>query len=151
MSSASHTNSDQSRHRASGSCWAGRCDATNWSALNIATMVICFMVYWPIGLFVLFWIISGRDVLDLPDAIRRLWSRITDSCHAQHGAGTRDTTNNVVFNEFQEAQYERVREIKDEIKARARRFREFRAKARRRADEEEFNQFMADAPLRKDR
>ena len=150
MSSASHTTADQRSHRSSGPCRAGRRDGANWSAINIAAMVVGFMAFWPIGLFVLFWIISGRDVQDLPDTVRRQWSRITDGCRSQQGSGTQGTTDNVVFNEFQEAQYERVREIKDEIKARTRRFREFRANTRRRADEEEFNQFMADAPLRED-
>lgn len=117
----------------------------NWSGLNIAAMVVGFVLFWPIGLFVLFWIITGRDVQDLPDAIRSLWSRVNDGLRG-NSSDSRNTTENVVFNEFQQAQFERIREIKDEIKKRARRFTDFRAKAKRRADEEEFNQFMSDAP-----
>ena len=119
----------------------------NWSGLNIAAMVVGFVLFWPVGLFVLFWIITGRDVQELPDAIRGLWSRVDDVWRG-NGSDSRATTENVVFNEFQQAQYERIREIKDEIKARARRFRDFRAKAKRHADEEEFNQFMSDAPAK---
>ena len=55
-------------------------------------------------------------------------------------------SDNVVFNEFQQTQYDRIREIRDEIKERSRRFAQFRANAKRRADEEEFNRFMGDAP-----
>lgn len=123
-----------------------RCGGS-WSGLNIAAMVVGFVLFWPIGLLLLFWIISGRGVQELPDAFRGLWSRVDDAWRG-NGSGTRATTENVVFNEFQQAQYERIRDIKDEIKKRAQRFRDFRAKAKRRADEEEFNQFMSDAPAK---
>ncbi len=57
-----------------------------------------------------------------------------------------DVEDNVVFSEYQQTQYDRIREIKDEIKSRSKRFNDFRASAKRRADQEEFNQFMADSP-----
>jgi len=119
----------------------------NWSGLNIAAMVVGFVLFWPLGLFLLFWNITGKDVQELPNAIRGLWSRVDDAWRG-NGSDSRSTTKNDVFNEFQQAQYERIREIKDEIKKRARRFRDFRARAKRRADEEEFNQFMSDAPAK---
>jgi len=119
----------------------------NWSGLNIAAMVVGFVLFWPVGLFLLFWIITGRGVQELPDAIRSLWSRVDDAWRG-NDSDSRATSENGVFNEFQQAQYERIREIKDEIKERARRFRDFRATAKRRADEEEFNQFMSDAPAK---
>ena len=148
MSTAHNNTTDHSR--SSGYCRAARCTGSNWSAFNIATMVVGFIIFWPIGLLALCWIISGRDVQDLPDTIRRQWSRFTEDCSRSPGSGGPGVTDNVVFSEFQQAQYERIREIKEEIKARARRFREFRANARRRADEEEFNQFMSDPPSRND-
>ena len=134
---------DRSRH---GRRNGHRCGG-NWSGLNIAAMVVGFVLFWPVGLFVLFWIITGRDVQELPDAIRNLWTRV-DNAWRGNGSDSRGPTENVVFNEFQQAQYERIRDIKDEIKERAQRFRDYRARAKRRADEDEFNQFMADAPAR---
>ena len=122
-----------------------------WTGLNIAAMVVGFMVAWPIGLFVLLWIVLGRDVQELPDEVRRQWSRVSDAWRGQGAGSDRAETDNVVFNEYQQAQYERVREIKEEIKSRARRFREFRANAKRRADEEEFDRFMGEAPVRDSR
>ena len=56
-------------------------------------------------------------------------------------------TDNVVFNEYQQTQYDRVNEIKEEIKVRAKRFYEFRSDAKRRADAEEFNNFMSNSPV----
>ncbi|NIT62374.1 MAG: DUF2852 domain-containing protein, partial [Gammaproteobacteria bacterium] len=42
-------------------------------------MVVGFVLFWPIGLFLLFWNITGRDVQELPQAIRSLWSRVDDA------------------------------------------------------------------------
>jgi hypothetical protein len=117
-------------------------------------MVVGFVLFWPVGLCVLLWSISGRDVRELPEAISRQWSRIAGTWAGawggHNGDGARGPSDNTVFEEFQQAQRERIREIRDEIKDRARRFRDFRADAKRRADEEEFNRFMSGGPTRGD-
>ena len=101
-------------------------------------MVVGFVFFWPVGLVVLYWIMTGRNVQELPGAVRDQWQRMfngskTPLSHA----------DNVVFSDYQQTQYDRIREIKEEIKSRAQRFGEFRMDARRRADQEEFDRFMA--------
>ena len=115
--------------------------AGNWTGINIATMVVSFILFWPIGLFILYWIFKGRDVRDLPQAMRNQWARYKgqNGAHGSH-------SDNVVFNEYQQTQYDRIIEIKEEIKSRTQRFKEYRANAKRRADEEEFNRFMDETP-----
>ncbi|PID61327.1 MAG: hypothetical protein CSB44_07325 [Gammaproteobacteria bacterium] len=120
-----------------------------WTPANIVAMVVGFVLFWPLGLFVLFWVMSGRHVRELPGAIREQWVRFR---------GDRDMprftsihSDNSVFNEYQQAQMDRIREMRDEVRERSRRFEAFREKAQRRADEEEFNRFMADAPVTGDR
>lgn len=112
-----------------------------WSGVNIAAMVVGFVFFWPVGLVVLFWIMSGRQVQELPGAIRGQW---------QHFFGASKTPaegiNNRVFNDYQQTQYDRIREIKEEIKHRAQRFTNFREDAQRRVDQEEFDRFMASNP-----
>ena len=112
-----------------------------WSGVNIAGMVLGFVFFWPVGLVVLFWIMSGRQVQELPGAIREQWSRLFSG-----GSAAGEFEDNVVFNEYQQTQYDRIREIKEEIKNRSARFSEFRMNAKRRADQEEFNNFMAGGP-----
>jgi hypothetical protein len=146
MSSSIGSAADKSERRSRDYCcgtWGSR---ANWSGLNIAAMVVGFVVFWPIGLLILYWIIRGRSVKELPNSIREQCSRMGRSRH-RNNSGSSD---NVVFDEFQQTQYDRIREIKDEIKERSRRFTEFRANAKRRADEEEFNRFMDEAPVRND-
>lgn len=113
----------------------------NWSGANIVAMIIGFVLFWPIGLFLLFWIMTGRDVLDLPAAIADKWRQFKGNQSSKT-----EVTDNEVFNDYQQTQYDRIREIKEEIKSRAKRFTEFRSAAKRRADEEEFRQFMDDTP-----
>jgi hypothetical protein len=143
MSSSNGFTVDQSNHRSRGCGGRGQCG--NWSGLNIAAMVLGFLFFWPIGVFLLFWIVSGRNVKDLPQAIGHLGSKMTNYWN-DDGFSNNHHSDNVVFNEYQQTQYDRIRELKEEIKARACRFKDFRAKAKRRADEEEFNRFMSDSP-----
>ena len=150
MTSSNSSTTDQPRNRSRGQCCGNWGRRGNWSGLNIAAMVVGFILFWPIGLFILYWIVTGRNVRELPQGIRHQWSKVSGNWRGSDGFSQHGGTENVVFNEFQQTQYDRIREIKDEIKERARRFGEFRADAKRRADEEEFNRFMTDAPARND-
>jgi len=119
--------------RGFGSGWGKR---GNWSGFNIAAMVVGFVFFWPIGLVILYWIIKGNDVRTLPAAVREKWTIFS--------GGSR--SGNVIFEEYQQTQYDRIREIKEEIRERGHRFANFREDAQRRADQEEFNRFMASSP-----
>lgn len=149
MSSSNGSTDNQAKHRSRGHGCGEPGQCGHWSGINIAAMVLGFVIFWPLGLFVLFWIISGRSVKDLPRTGRRLWSKMT-GFWLDDGVPDRSDSDNAVFNEYQQTQYDRIREIKEEIKARARRFQEYRAKAKRRVDEEEFNEFMSNTPGRTD-
>jgi len=120
---------------------------SHWTPINIAAMVLGFICFWPLGLFMVFWIVSGRHVQELPPILRDLWLKIKGAGNCFSADADSD---NIVFNEYQNTQYDRIREIKDEIKERSNRFKAFREEAKRKADEEEFNRFMASTPLRND-
>lgn len=148
MTSSSNSADQRTHTGTSGHSRCKRGGDANWSCPNIAAMVVGFMLFWPIGLFMLVWILLGRDVRSLPATVREQWSKASEFWEGAGCQRTHDSTENVVFNEFQQTQYERIREIKEELRERARRFRDFRANSRRQADEEEFNRFMNDAPMR---
>ena len=121
--------------------------ARRWNAPNAIAVVLSLMLFGPLGLLVLAWVLSGRDVRELPDAVARLWAAVSGARDGDGFAGLgRASTGNVVFDDYQRTQHERIREIREEMATRARRFAEFRDDARRRADEEEFERFMASAP-----
>ena len=146
MSSSIGSTADQPERRSRSHCCSNGSGRGNWSALNIAAMVVGFVIFWPIGLFILYWIVTGRSVKELPQSIHTQWSKVVGRWHGNDSG----PSDNVIFNDFQQTQYDRIREIKDEIKERSRRFAEFRANAKRRADEEEFSRFMNEAPAHND-
>jgi len=139
-STDSSTASDSHHYRHSDK---GCCKKGNWSFINLAAMVVGFVLFWPVGLFLLFWNLSGRDVRDLPNTIQEKCADMFTGSFGRSRGHKSATENNSVFEEYQQTQYDRITEIKEEIKDRARRFRDFRSDAKRRADESEFKDFMS--------
>ena len=140
MSTSEGSVSNDSQRFPFGCSRHGGCGKGNWSPVNIFAMVLGFVLFWPVGLVILFWILKGRNVKDLPAASKKQWKKMfaSDSEHSE--------SDNVVFNEYQQTQFDRIMELKEEIKARARRFRDYRGDAKRRADETEFKEFMSNNP-----
>ncbi|MGU9956983.1 MAG: DUF2852 domain-containing protein [Arenicellales bacterium WSBS_2016_MAG_OTU3] len=146
MSSANAATNGQNSNRSHGHCCGGLGKRGNWSGTNIACMVLGFILFWPIGLFVLYWIVTGRNVKELPQAIRHQWSKVTRRSSDNGDFHANGRSANVVFDEFQQTQFDRIRELKEEIKERSRRFSEYRSNAKRHSDEEEFERFMSGVP-----
>ena len=121
----------------------GCCTKGNWSGINIAAMVIGFVVFWPLGLLILYWNIKGREVKDLPRAIQQKWSAMVSGSWSPSKSEGSSNGENTVFDEYQQTQFDRITEIKDEIKNRARSFKDFRSDTKRREDEAEFKEFMS--------
>lgn len=141
MTSTHYENSNHSHHKCSHGNFKG-CGKGHWSGANIFAMVLGFVIFPPLGLVVLFWTLAGHPIQELPEAVRNKWQQFKSSGgKAGHGH-----SDNVVFNEYQQTQYDRIREIKEEIGNRAERFKTFRSDAKRRADQEEFDRFMSDSP-----
>ncbi len=118
------------------------CGNSNWSAINIAAMVGSFLIFWPLGLFMVYWICTGRNALELPELVKNQVQRFKGQSLSSSGNGS----DNSMFNEYQQTQYDRIREIKQEIQERSKRFHAFRDEQKRKKDEEEFNLFMTLSP-----
>jgi len=130
------------------------CERSNWSAINIAATVVGFMCFWPVGLAMLFWVLSGRQVTELPEAISYGWARLIAAKNGERplfGCGQEFATDNVVFNEYQQTQWDRIQEIREDIQRRRDQFADFRSDVKRRADDEEFRRFMNESPLHGDK
>ncbi len=105
-------------------------------------MVLGFVFFWPIGLVILYWIMTGRNAVDLPAAIKAKWQSFRSGTDLDLNMQFATNTDNVVFNEYQQTQYDKIREIKHEISERGKRFNQFREDAQRRVDQQEFDAFM---------
>lgn len=141
MSSTNHSSPNHSHGACSHGGMGRRCGG-HWSGANIAAMVLGFVVWPPLGLVVLIWTIAGHPIQELPAWVRDKWTQFF------RGGKLRaySESDNTVFNEYQQTQYDRIHEIKEEIKSRAKAFRAFRFDARRRQDRQEFEEFMATKP-----
>ena len=141
MSSTDYSTAGHSRGR----CFHGdirQCGSGHWSGANIAAMVLGFIIFAPLGFVVLVWTILGHPIQELPNWLRDKWAQIFRT----HTTRTYNDSENIVFNEYQQTQYDRIREIKEEIRNRAGAFRAFRFDAKRRKDQQEFDDFMASKP-----
>lgn len=144
--SCCHWSNTDDDSRSTQSHHSQRCKGGHWSGMNIAAMVIGFIIFPPLGLVVLVWTLAGHPIQSLPAAIRNKWNEFSSGekkvKHADSG--------NVVFKEYQQTQYDRINELKEEIRTRAERFRAFRSDTKRREDQKEFDSFMASAPVNDD-
>ncbi|MEZ5842961.1 MAG: DUF2852 domain-containing protein [Hyphomicrobiaceae bacterium] len=115
----------------------------------IAVMVLAFIVFWPLGLAILAYLIwSGRMGCGRNGARSRWqqkWAGRWDDKVAAWNRASRayEPTGNRAFDEYRD---ETLRRLEDE----AREFRDFLERLRQAKDKAEFDQFMADRRTRRD-
>lgn len=109
----------------------------------LAVMVLGFIVFWPIGLAILAYLIwSGRMGSGSNSEFNRWQQRMADKWDREKGrwcCGTRAfaSSGNRAFDEYRE---ETLRRLEEE----QREFREFLDRLRKAKDKQEFDQFMAE-------
>ena len=103
-----------------------------WTPLAVAAAVLGFVVWWPIGLAVIAYIMWGGSIDDLArDGIEQAKSAFKPA------AETTGTTGSAAFDAYRAETLRRLEEEQAE-------FNDFVAKLREARDREEFERFMAD-------
>jgi len=114
-----------------------------WTPATIALMVIGFMVFWPLGLAMLAYIVWG----DRLDGFKRNVNRATDdmfaSCRKGSSWKAQSRTGNVAFDDWREAELERLAEERRKLDETLAEFDDYARELRRAKDKEEFDRFMA--------
>lgn len=122
-----------------------------WTPATIALMVLGFMVFWPLGLAMLAYILWG----DRLEGFKRDVNRSTDSFFAGCRRHKRDRhharTGNVAFDDWREKELERLAEERRKLEEMRSEFDEYVRELRRAKDQEEFDRFMTDRDARKAR
>ena len=103
-----------------------------WTPLNITLMVIGFVLFWPLGLAMLAYILWGDRFRDQFESIKRDFTR-----HAP-----RSETGNVAFDEYRTRELGRLEEERRRLDEERHQFGEFLKNLRRAKDQEEFDRFM---------
>ncbi|MDF1776483.1 MAG: DUF2852 domain-containing protein [Rhizobiaceae bacterium] len=122
-----------------------------WTPLTIAMMVLGFVVFWPLGLAMLAYIIWG----DRLDGFKRDVNRATDDvfsgCKRATRGSTHARTGNVAFDDWRSAELDRLDEERRKLEEAREEFDDYVRELRRAKDQKEFDRFMARRKADKDR
>ncbi|MEL6751332.1 MAG: DUF2852 domain-containing protein [Pseudomonadota bacterium] len=115
-----------------------------WTPATIALMIIGFMVFWPLGLAMIAYIVWG----DRLEAFKTEVNGATDKAVNAFGAGkfkgfTADRTGNVAFDDWREAELKRLHEERIRLDGMRAEFDDYARELRRAKDQEEFASFMS--------
>ena len=114
-----------------------------WTPVTIAMMIIGFMIFWPLGLAMLAYILWGdrldefkSNVNNATDRFSKGWGR---GCG---GAHYHARTGNVAFDDWRKAELERLEEERRKLDEMRAEFDDYLRELRRAKDQEEFDSFM---------
>ena len=128
--------------------WSRSC-ATRWTLFELATMILGFMIFWPVGVAVFVYKMwqrkSGADDLQTFmtakwNAARASWAGASAWSGSPAGAGT----GNAAFDRWKAAELARLEAERRKLEDAAREFAEFLDNIRHAKDREEFDRFMAE-------
>ena len=115
-----------------------------WTPATIGIMVVGFMLFWPLGLAMLAYIIWGdrlegfkRDVNHATDGVSAGLRKCAR--HASYGR-----TGNVAFHDWRDAELQRLDEERRKLEEMRAEFEDYARELRRAKDQDEFDRFMRD-------
>jgi hypothetical protein len=108
-----------------------------WSPVTIALMVVGFLIWWPLGLAMLAWILWG-------ERMQSWWAESRHRVHARGGTG------NEAFEEYRRAELDRLERERRRLEEEAAEFHAYLNELRRARDREEFDRFKAQHKPRHD-
>ncbi|MBB4186656.1 DUF2852 domain-containing protein [Sinorhizobium terangae] len=115
----------------------------DWTPATIALMVLGFVVFWPLGLAMLAYILFGEKLRafkrDANGSVDRMCAGFRRN-HRQHWAHHR--TGNVAFDDWREAELARLDEERRKLDEMREEFDAYVRELRRAKDQEEFDRFM---------
>jgi hypothetical protein len=131
---------------------SGYCGRTHWKPFEIAAMILGFIVFWPLGLAILFakfWQRQHGHQGDLFAYAREKAADFQQSFYSQAGLGGQSaaasswrSTGNVAFDEWRESELARLEAERRKLAEAERDFAQHIEELRRARDREEFESFM---------
>jgi hypothetical protein len=117
----------------------------SWTPLTIVLMVIGFIVFWPLGLVMLAYILWGQRVPEIRrhfEGMRSEWHNAWGGCGSRRASFSQ--SGNAAFDDYRERELRRLDEERRKLDEERRHFEEFVHNLRRARDQEEFDRFMRD-------
>ena len=113
-----------------------------WTPATIALMVVGFMVFWPLGLAMLAYILWGDRLEDVKGDWTRTREKFFGACRGK-GAHMYARTGNVAFDDWREKELERLAEERRKLDEMREEFDSYARELRRAKDQDEFDRFMS--------
>lgn len=118
-----------------------------WTPATIAMMIIGFMLFWPLGLGMLAYILWGERLDTMKTDINRATDNIAGNFNRSFGCrGRRSSrshrTGNVAFDDWREEEISRLEEERSKLDEMRHEFDEHLRELRRAKDQGEFDEFM---------
>jgi len=113
-----------------------------WTPATIALMVVGFMVFWPLGLAMLAYIIWGDRLDDVKGDLSKVRDKVFGSC--RKGPTMYGRTGNVAFDDWRATELARIEEERRKLDEMRDEFDSYLRELRRAKDQQEFDRFMAE-------
>jgi hypothetical protein len=116
-----------------------------WTPATIALMVVGFMVYWPLGLAMIGYILWGDRLESFRHDVGRSTDRFFGGLRRSGATNPFATprTGNVAFDEWRETELARLDAERQKLMRASEEFEAYARELRRAKDSEEFQRFMA--------
>jgi hypothetical protein len=119
-----------------------------WSPVTIGLMVLGFIVFWPLGLAVLGYIMWGEKFGGTPEKAQAYWNKgcsfvgANKPRHWNNRSFNMASSGNAAFDEYRAEQLKRLDEERARLDAEIDAFHEYMANLNKAKDREEFDRFM---------
>jgi len=115
----------------------------DWTPATIALMVLGFVVFWPLGLAMLAYILWGDRMQEFKRSMKMGSGSMFSKCRARRSYGhSYDSTGNMAFDDWRKAELERLEEERRKLDETRAEFDAYMRELRRAKDSEEFDRFM---------
>ena len=117
----------------------------DWTPATIALMVLGFVVFWPLGLAMLAYILFGERLHGFKRDANRKADGMFASCRrakSRYSSSTHFSTGNVAFDDWRKAELDRLDEERRKLDEMREEFDSYARELRGAKDQEEFDRFM---------
>jgi biopolymer transport protein ExbB/TolQ len=126
----------------------------DWTPATIALMVLGFVVFWPLGLAMLAYILFGERLQAFKRDANEKIDGFSKSCRGaarwrNNGFGHHHSTGNMAFDDWRKAEMDRMEEERRKLDEMRADFDGYMRELRRARDQEEFDRFMRERNSRK--
>lgn len=125
----------------------------HWSPATIALMVLGFILFWPLGLAMLAYILWGEYFGGSADKAERWVKQKKDWAKSQRfnsKQSYRHSSGNAAFDDYRDEQMKRLEEERKRLDEEVSEFQEYMHNLHKARDREEFDRFMRERRERRD-